>query len=98
MAQPRANLFAGHAENFAGLACRAESNDHERDLPSAARFVVPNAAPPRSSGLALLLLAGVGNNRRAKFCERTRAGRRQLGEATAHWSRIALAIAQPLEA
>lgn len=38
------------------------------------------------------------NNRRAKYYKLTRAGRRQLGEETAHWNRIALAIARALEA
>ncbi|MGH9370738.1 MAG: PadR family transcriptional regulator [Vicinamibacterales bacterium] len=38
------------------------------------------------------------NNRRAKYYKLTRAGRRQLGEETAQWNRIALAIARALEA
>jgi PadR family transcriptional regulator, regulatory protein PadR len=38
------------------------------------------------------------NNRRAKYYTLTRAGRRRLGEATAQWNRIALAMAQALEA
>ena len=38
------------------------------------------------------------NNRRAKFYALTRSGRRQLGEETAEWNRIALAIARALEA
>ena len=38
------------------------------------------------------------NNRRAKYYALTRAGRRQLGEETAQWNRIALAIARALEA
>jgi PadR family transcriptional regulator PadR len=38
------------------------------------------------------------NNRRAKYYRLTRAGRRQLGEETAEWNRIALAIARALEA
>ncbi len=38
------------------------------------------------------------NNRRAKYYRLTRAGRRQLGEETADWNRIALAIARALEA
>jgi transcriptional regulator len=38
------------------------------------------------------------NNRRAKFYALTRAGRKQLGEETAQWNRIALAIARALEA
>jgi PadR family transcriptional regulator len=38
------------------------------------------------------------NNRRAKYYTLTRAGRRQLGEETAEWNRIALAIARALEA
>ena len=38
------------------------------------------------------------NNRRAKYYRLTKAGKRQLGEETAHWNRIALAIARALEA
>jgi PadR family transcriptional regulator, regulatory protein PadR len=38
------------------------------------------------------------NNRRAKFYTLTRAGRKQLGQETAEWNRIALAIARALEA
>ena len=38
------------------------------------------------------------NNRRAKYYTLTRAGRKQLGEETAEWNRIALAIARALEA
>ena len=38
------------------------------------------------------------NNRRAKYYRLTKAGRRQLGEEAAHWNKIALAIAQALEA
>lgn len=38
------------------------------------------------------------NNRRAKYYGLTKAGRKQLGEETAQWNRIALAIAQALEA
>jgi PadR family transcriptional regulator, regulatory protein PadR len=37
------------------------------------------------------------NNRRAKYYKLTRAGKRQLGDETAHWNRIALAIARALE-
>jgi PadR family transcriptional regulator, regulatory protein PadR len=37
------------------------------------------------------------NNRRAKYYALTRAGRRQLGEETAQWNKIALAIARALE-
>jgi PadR family transcriptional regulator, regulatory protein PadR len=37
------------------------------------------------------------NNRRAKYYELTRAGRKQLGEETAQWNRIALAMARALE-
>jgi PadR family transcriptional regulator, regulatory protein PadR len=36
------------------------------------------------------------NNRRAKYYTLTRAGRRQLGEETAQWNRIAVAIARAL--
>ena len=38
------------------------------------------------------------NNRRAKYYGLTRAGRRQLGQETAEWNRIAGAIAHALEA
>jgi PadR family transcriptional regulator, regulatory protein PadR len=38
------------------------------------------------------------NNRRAKYYKLTRAGQRQLGEETAQWNKIALAIAKALEA
>jgi PadR family transcriptional regulator len=37
------------------------------------------------------------NNRRAKYYVLTRAGRKQLGEETAQWNRIALAMARALE-
>ncbi len=38
------------------------------------------------------------NNRRAKYYRLTRAGKKQLGEETARWNRIALAIGRALEA
>jgi len=38
------------------------------------------------------------NNRRAKYYALTAAGRKQLGEETALWNRIALAMAKALEA
>jgi PadR family transcriptional regulator PadR len=38
------------------------------------------------------------NNRRAKYYTLTKRGRRQLGEETAQWNQIALAIARALEA
>ena len=38
------------------------------------------------------------NNRRAKYYELTKAGRKQLGEETQQWNRIAVAIARALEA
>ena len=34
------------------------------------------------------------NNRRAEYYKLTKAGKRQLGEETAQWNRIALAIAR----
>jgi transcriptional regulator len=37
------------------------------------------------------------NNRRAKYYQLTRTGKKQLGEETAQWNRIALAIARALE-
>jgi PadR family transcriptional regulator, regulatory protein PadR len=38
------------------------------------------------------------NNRRAKFYALTRAGRKRLGDETAQWHRVAIAIAHALEA
>lgn len=38
------------------------------------------------------------NNRRAKFYTLTRAGKKQLGEETAQWQRIVLAMARALQA
>ncbi len=38
------------------------------------------------------------NNRRAKYYKLTRAGRKQLGDATEQWNRIALAMTRALEA
>ncbi len=38
------------------------------------------------------------NNRRAKYDKLTKAGKRQLGEATDQWNRIALAMTKALEA
>jgi transcriptional regulator len=38
------------------------------------------------------------NNRRAKYYTLTKAGKRQLGEETAQWNQIALAIGRALEA
>jgi len=38
------------------------------------------------------------NNRRAKYYTLTKAGRRQLGDETAQWDRIAAAMARALEA
>ena len=38
------------------------------------------------------------NNRRAKYYKLTKAGKRQLGEATEQWNRVALAMAKALEA
>jgi len=37
------------------------------------------------------------NNRRAKYYRLTRTGRKQLGDETAHWNEIALAMAKALE-
>ena len=37
------------------------------------------------------------NNRRAKFYSLTRTGRRRLGDETAQWNRVALAIGHALE-
>src|SRR5438093_3644981 len=38
------------------------------------------------------------NNRRAKYCALTKAGRRQLGKEVAQWNHIAPAISRALEA
>jgi PadR family transcriptional regulator, regulatory protein PadR len=38
------------------------------------------------------------NNRRAKYYVLTKAGRKQLSQETAHWNRVALAMARALEA
>jgi transcriptional regulator len=38
------------------------------------------------------------NNRRAKYYKLTKAGKKQLGEATEQWNRIALAMTKALEA
>jgi len=38
------------------------------------------------------------NNRRAKYYKLTKTGKRQLGEATEQWNRVALAMAKALEA
>ena len=38
------------------------------------------------------------NNRRAKYYSLTKAGRRQLGESTEQWNRVALAMRKALEA
>lgn len=38
------------------------------------------------------------NNRKAKYYALTRSGRKQLGEETAQWNRIALAMARALDA
>ena len=38
------------------------------------------------------------NNRRAKFYALTKAGRKRLGDETAQWHRVAMAIAHALEA
>ncbi len=37
------------------------------------------------------------NNRRAKFYALTKAGRRRLGDETAQWNRVAMAIGHALE-
>lgn len=37
------------------------------------------------------------NNRRAKYYELTKAGRRRLGDETAQWNRVALAMSHALE-
>ena len=38
------------------------------------------------------------NNRPAKYYKLTKAGKRQLGEATEQWNRVALAMTKALEA
>ena len=37
------------------------------------------------------------NNRKAKYYELTKSGRRRLGDETAQWNRVAVAIAHALE-
>jgi len=37
------------------------------------------------------------NNRRAKYYELTKAGRKRLGDETTQWNRVAVAIAHALE-
>ena len=37
------------------------------------------------------------NNRRAKYYELTKTGRKRLGDETAQWNRVAVAIAHALE-
>ena len=37
------------------------------------------------------------NNRKAKYYSLTKAGRRRLGDETAQWNRVALAIGHALE-
>jgi PadR family transcriptional regulator PadR len=37
------------------------------------------------------------NNRRAKYYELTKSGRRRLGDETAQWNRVAIAMAHALE-
>ena len=48
-------------------------------------------------GLLACKSSGPENNRRAKYYKLTAAGRKQLTEETAHWGRMAAAIARILE-
>ena len=50
------------------------------------------------AGWLVATWAASENNRRAKFYSLTKAGRRQFGEETEQWNRIALATARALEA
>ena len=50
------------------------------------------------SGWLTSLWEASENNRRAKYYKLTKAGKRQLGEATEQWNRIALAMTKALEA
>ena len=49
-------------------------------------------------GLLAAAWGSTGNNRQAKFYSLTAAGRRRLGDETAHWMRMATAIGRVLEA
>src|SRR5262245_62430137 len=109
MSQPRANLLQGTLDL---LILKALSAGDLHGLGASRRieqitggtFVVQ----PGSLFPALHRLEDAGwlasrwqsseNNRRARFYEITKAGRRQLGEETQQWNRIALAIAKALEA
>jgi DNA-binding PadR family transcriptional regulator len=52
----------------------------------------------RGIGLAHPEWEASENNRRAKYYKLTKAGKRQLSEATEQWNRIALAMTKALEA
>ena len=49
-------------------------------------------------GLLTAAWGSTDNNRQAKFYALTAAGRRRLGDETAHWTRMATAIGRVLEA
>jgi PadR family transcriptional regulator PadR len=109
MAQPRANLLQGTLDL---LILKALSSGELHGLGVSRRIeqitggtfrVQPGSLFPalhrlEEAGWLSSFWQASENNRRAKFYELTRAGRRQLGEETAQWNRIALAIARALEA
>ena len=109
MAQPRANLLQGTLDL---LILKALSSGDLHGLGVSRRIeqitggtfrVQPGSLFPalhrlEEAGWLSSFWQASENNRRAKFYELTRAGRRQLGEETAQWNRIALAIARALEA
>ena len=109
MAQPRANLLQGTLDL---LILKALSSGELHGLGVSRRIeqitggtfrVQPGSLFPalhrlEEAGWLSSFWQASANNRRAKFYDLTRAGRRQLGEETAQWNRIALAIARALEA
>jgi len=109
MAQPRANLLQGTLDL---LILKALSSGELHGLGVSRRIeqitggtfrVQPGSLFPalhrlEEAGWLSSFWQASENNRRAKFYELTRTGRRQLGEETAQWNRIALAIARALEA
>ena len=71
----------------------------QRHVLGAARIALPRPASSRGSRRSVASSWQPSeNNRRAKFYALTKAGRRRLGDETAQWNRVALAIAHALEA
>ena len=66
--------------------------------PVTARFEEVAATVAEAAGWLTSAWEASENNRRAKYYRLTKAGRRQLGEETAQWNRIALAMSRALEA